>query len=129
MVQANLGLLILLARTKPGSQAIITSNLSQMLWLPLSEIKPGTAHPALAADPWAPVYELSLRLAGCLLRSVGHEAFETCVDVVALMQDQLTGFLAALRTSVKPADLEMAVCTTSFISLFMAHHKKVSTAP
>ncbi len=119
IIHAILGLLILVARTAKGSDGLLTSDLAQMIWLPLSDVKQATPE-------WIPVFQLSLQLMVQLLRNGKHEAVNNCVTVVTLLEEQLTSFLLAPKFSLKSSHIELSVVTASFIAGFMAYHKQVS---
>ncbi len=119
LAQSVLGILTLLARTPMGSEAMLASDLSQMLWLPLADVR--------QLSEWLPVFKLSLQLATTLLRLSGAAAVTTCMDVAALLTEQMTAFLLAPRANILKAEhVEMSVVTANFVAVFMQHHKKVS---
>ena len=55
LVTAVLGLLIAVAKTEPGCSAILSSDLSLMVWLPLSDVKQATKE-------WLPVFQLCIQV-------------------------------------------------------------------
>ncbi len=107
-----------LHRSRPGCNALLSSDLAQMLWLPLSDVKQ-------ANNEWLPVFRLSLQLAAGLLSAGGQLAVENSVNVVALLQEQLTTFLLAPKISVEPAHIDIMVTAAGFVAMFMAYHKQV----
>ena len=115
------GILLLIAKTDVGCSSLLASDLDQMVWLPLSDIK--------QANPdWVPVFQLSLQLATSLLRVGKHNAVDGCITVAALFQEQLSTFLMAPRLSVQTPHLELMVTSASFIALLMKFRNKVTTA-
>ena len=112
----------MIAKTNVGCSSLLASDLSQMIWLPLSDVKQATP-----AAEWIPVFQLSLQLITTLLRIGRHEAVDNCITVVALLQEKLTTFLVAPKLSVQKIHLELMVTSASFIAMLMKYQKKVKT--
>ena len=55
LITAVLGLLIAIAKTVPGCSAILSSDLSLMVWLPLSDVKQATKE-------WLPGFQLCIQV-------------------------------------------------------------------
>ena len=55
LVTTVLGLLIAIAKTEPGCSAILSSDLSLLLWLPLSDVKQATKE-------WLPIFQLCIQV-------------------------------------------------------------------
>lgn len=87
VIQAGLSLCLTLSKNRQGCDGILASDLGQLLWLPLSSIN------RRLDKEWIGVFDLALQLALGLLRSAGQHALENGLNVVALLQDQLTDFL------------------------------------
>jgi hypothetical protein len=119
LVQTVLGLLISVGKSEPGCGALLSSDLAQMLWLPLSDVKQATKE-------WIPVFQLCVQLATTLLSVGKQQAVENCINVVALLQEQLTTFLHAPKVSLEESHVDIMVSSASFIGLFMSYHKQVS---
>ena len=136
LIHSIFGLLISIAKTEPGCTAIIASgpsqvstnvqissltyatfNIFQLLWLPLSDVKQATKE-------WISVFQLGLQLATTLLKVGGHQAVDQCVDVAALLHEQLKIFLLAPKISIDLAHLEVMVTAASFIGTFFAYYKQ-----
>lgn len=118
VILALLGLLSVMAKSKQGCQALLSSDLAQMIWLPLSEVKQ-------ANNEWVPVFQISLQFLVTLIRVGEHLGVENGVTVVTLLQEQLSTFLMAPNLSIQEEHIELTVTTTSVISLLMNHYKQV----
>ena len=129
-IHGSLTLLLTLSRTVVGCNAILSSDLSQLLWLPLSSIKQG------ASKEWIPVFVESLHLVATLLRVGKQQALNNAISFVALLQDQLISFLSS-KGGTTAADYTIGVeffmredqvrltsSTASLISLMMAYYKQ-----
>lgn len=116
LVQASLSLLLAVAKRPWGCSALLSSDLSQLLWLPLSCL--GTP------KAWLTVFLLSIQLAVVLLREGKQHALENSITVVSLLQDQLTAFLLAIKDSVQPSQMELTATTASFLSMLMGYYKQ-----
>ena len=68
-----LGVLLLLGRSGRGCQALLASDLAQLLWLPLSSV---TGEKLLKQQDWLRVFHEALQLATLLLTKGRHEAVE-----------------------------------------------------
>ena len=74
LVTAVLGLLIVLAKTEPGCSAILSSDLSLMVWLPLSDVKQATKE-------WLPVFQLCIQVLYISDGQFAHCEPDTCYRV------------------------------------------------
>ncbi|TRY70692.1 hypothetical protein TCAL_16356 [Tigriopus californicus] len=117
VILALLGLLSVMAKSEQGCQALLSSDLAQMIWLPLSEVKQ-------ANNEWVPVFQISLQFLVTLIRVGEHRAVENGVTVVTLLQEQLSTFLMAPNLSIQEEHIELTVTATSVISLLMNHYKQ-----
>ena len=129
-IYSSLSLLLTLARTRVGTKAILSSDLSQLLWLPLSSIKQG------ASKEWIPVFVESLHLVATLLRVGQQEAVQNSIRFVAFLQDQLISFLSSkggtaagdytvgVEFFLQENQVKLTSATASLISLLMAYYKQ-----
>ena len=88
LVTAVLGLLIAVAKTEPGCSAILSSDLSLMVWLPLSDVKQATKE-------WLPVFQLCIQVYS-LVMTIARLTKITGYDVIHLMH-----FLAGDNASLQ----------------------------
>ena len=118
LVLACLSLLLTLAKSEEGCSAILTSDLGQLLWLPLCNIRM-----KLTKD-WILVFNVGLRLALQILRVGKQHALDNSLNVVALLQDQLAAFLAGPRDSIEIERLDLTASASTFICQVSKYYKQ-----
>lgn len=120
VAQALFSFLIPIAKSEDGCRALILTNLSQMLWLPLADIK-------LTVDAaWLSVFRLAINFACVMLRVGKHDAVDQSIDFVTVLQEQLILFLMAPQERVQTEFLDGTVATGSLIAHLMRYHQRVS---
>ena len=128
-IQANLSLLLTLARTQDGCNAILSNDLSQLLWLPLSSIKQG------APKEWIPVFVESIHLVSTLLRVGGQQAIDNAISFFAFLEEQLLSFLSTksgtagnyaigVEFFLQENQVKLTSATASLVSLMMDYYKQ-----
>eukprot|EP00095_Tigriopus_kingsejongensis_P005661 maker-scaffold209_size256900-snap-gene-1.27 protein:Tk05661 transcript:maker-scaffold209_size256900-snap-gene-1.27-mRNA-1 annotation:"nucleoporin nup188 homolog" len=117
VILALMGVLSVMARSERGCEALLASDLAQMIWLPLSEVKQ-------ANKEWIPVFQMCLQLLVTMLRVGEYRTVENGVTVVTLLQEQITTFLMAPNLSIQVEHIELTVTSTSIISLLMKYFKQ-----
>ena len=88
VVHSAFSLYLALSRDEEGVNSLLAQELSQLLWLPMSNI-----NRKLDQD-WIIVFNLALQLALNMLRKAKQHALEHILTVISLLQDQLTAFLS-----------------------------------
>ena len=119
VIQAILNALLVIGSTEKGCRSLLACDLSELLWLPLSNVK-------LANKDWIPVFNISLHLIMTILKLGKYEALDVSFTFAALFQEQLTSFLLAPKVSVQVDHLELTVSAASFIDKLMHYNQKVS---
>ena len=120
LVLAVFDLLIEVGKTEKGCETLLVSDLAQLVWLPLSNIKENIKE-------WIGVFQLSLQLANTLLRVGKQHAVDNSITVVALLQDQITSFVLAPKLSVdaiKDKHINLTVTAASFLALLSTYFKQ-----
>ena len=128
-IYANLSLLLTLARTQDGCNAILSNDLSQLLWLPLSAIKHG------ASKEWIPVFVESIYFVSTLLRVGRQQAVDNSISFVAFLEEQLLSFLSTksgtsgdyaigVEFFLQENQVKLTSATASLISLMMEYYKQ-----
>ena len=119
VIQASLGLLLTLSKTAEGCQCLLATDLSQMIWLPLSSIN------KKLTKEWIQVFTLALQLALNLIRVGQQHALEHILTVVALLQDQLLAFLVGPKNGNLTRDkMDLTSSAATLISHVMAFYKQ-----
>jgi len=128
-INANLSLLLTLARTHDGCNAILSNDLSQLLWLPLSSIKQG------ASKEWIPVFVGSIYLVSTLLRVGKQQAVDNSISFIAFLEEQLLSFLSTksgtagdysigVEFFLQENQMKLTSATASLIGLMMEYYKQ-----
>ena len=124
LCQAILGLLCLVAREKQGLDALLSSNLSQLVWLPLSDV--GKKSSAGGSQDWTRVFRLALNLANYLQTHGGHLALQSTLDVLVLLQDRLTAYITLPRALLGGVDeIRLMVESVDLAAHCIKHYKQV----
>ena len=130
IIHANLSLLLTIARSEVGCNALLSNDLPQLIWLPLSSIKQG------APKEWIPVFVESLHLVTTLLRVGRQQALENAISFVALLQDQVLSFLSSKGSTtsndysigveffLKENQIKLTSATASLVSLMIGYFKQ-----
>ena len=128
-INANISLLLTLARTHEGCNAILSNDLSQLLWLPLSSIKQG------ASKEWIPVFVESIYLVSTLLRVGKQQAVDNSISFIAFLEEQLLSFLSTKSGTtgdysigvdffLQENQMKLTSATASLIGLMMEYYKQ-----
>ena len=73
---------------------------------------------------WHKLYCLSLDLFSCLLRSLGHAALETALDLVGVHQDRMLQALELARVNPSGPMLTESQSTLTFLMNLCVYHKE-----
>jgi len=97
-----------ISSSQSGTAALLTHELSQQIWLPLSDLP--------SATEWDQVVLLGVELASVLLRTGRTHALKTTITAVALLSDKLVNdHLLKLRSDI--SCLSSAVTITRLVAL------------
>ncbi len=126
LCQSILGLLCLVAKCPQGFDALLTSNLSHLVWMPLSDVGKRRGFPGSSGAQWARVFRLSLNLAALLQAQGGRLSLQNTLDVLVLLQERLTSFVALPRALLNGTDeARLMVESISIAADFMKYFKQV----
>ena len=117
LINAASGVLLTIAKSKTGCHAILNNDLTQLLWLPLSNIHQ-------ANKDWIPVFSLVLHVATTVQRVGGQSALDTSISFVAMLQNQLISFLLSPKDTVQSQHIDLTSATASFVGLLFVHYKQ-----
>ncbi len=122
LCQSILGLLSLVARAQQGLDAVLSSDLSQLLWLPLSDVgKRGSV-----GKEWTQVFRLAVNLSSYLQVQGGQMALQGTLDTLVLLQDRLTVSMTLPRALLNGTEeTRLMVDALSLIAHFMSRYKQV----
>ena len=133
LIKSILGLFTLIGNTKVGCDALLSSDLSQIVWLPLSNVNPSQSisngEIQNSNHPWNSVFKLSVELMTTLLRIGKQYAVAESVSFVALLQEQLLFYISAPSLTansagaVDPEFLELTACVANFVAPLFKYNK------
>ena len=100
-----------LSKDEEGVNSLLAMELSQLLWLPLSNIN------RKLDKEWIQVFNLALQLALHILRRGKQHALEHVLTVIALLQEQLSAFLSGPKNgNIEKSKMELTATAATLIS-------------
>lgn len=119
VIQASFGLLLTLSKSQQGCHALLSTDLSQLIWLPLSSIN------KKLDQEWILVFTLALQLTLHLIQVGQQHALEHVLTVVALLQDQLMAFLIGPKNgNLEKNKMDLTTVAASLIGHCMVFYKQ-----
>ena len=119
VIHSTFGLFLTLSKDEEGVGSLLAMELSQLLWLPLSNI-----NRKLDKD-WIQVFNLALQLALHILRRGKQHALEHILTVIALLQEQLSAFLSGPKNgNIEKSKMELTATSATLISHTMTYYKQ-----
>ena len=120
VIHSTFSLFLTLSREEEGVRSLLTLELSQLLWLPLSNIN------RKLDNDWIQVFNLALQLAMNILRMAKQHALEHILTVISLLQDQLMAFLSGPKNgdNLEKTKMELTATTANLISHVMTYYKQ-----
>ena len=120
VIHSTFSLFLTLSRDEEGVRSLLTLELSQLLWLPLSNIN------RKLDNNWIQVFNLALQLAMNILRMAKQHALEHILTVISLLQDHLMAFLSGPKNgdNLEKTKMELTATSANLISYLMTYYKQ-----
>ena len=119
VVHSTFSLFLTLSKDEEGVNSLLAMELSQLLWLPLSNIN------RKLDKEWIQVFNLALQLALHILRRGKQHALEHVLTVIALLQEQLSAFLSGPKNgNIEKSKMELTATAATLISHTMTYYKQ-----